>query len=298
MKSFLCLVAIIVLSSASAYAQTTQIPIGTPLTGLSPKQQGALDKARALARTARLWRRIIDCQEADSSTPEIAAHVQKMLGANAPVIEVRGEDNNHSTFALQQTRLGPMLCSIAELAGYKLWVLPSRLLLCSEEKLTEEEHATIKRGFGGEWKISSASGGGWNVDGAWEQVILKIVVDDIREHLIAKGQIYLLPPYAPRNQFDPPIPEGDFVPSYQLPFGELKTSSQQLLQELTDNEFRGFHRNSVENISPVLTPDVVVSVNDTKREQGTLFFKATETVDGKQSDAFYRWQIYKLKLPY
>lgn len=275
MKPFLSLLTLLAFSGTVAKAQVS--PAGTaqvPTSEISDADQKELAQALSLAITTNLWSKSLEWKETGATTKDVAAHLGKMLGNSAPSIEVRGKDEVRSTFALQKAILGPVLCSLAELANCRVWVFPGRLVIAKEEVLTDDERVAVKNQKAESWKQDSKG----STTRYLVRVAAPIIALDLKQRLAARGQTTPLAP--------PSNPESTSVASYELPFGQLSTDSQKLLQDMVNVTV------PVDN-PPVITPGMIVCLDVREDYGNSLFFKEP----GVGAPLFKRYNWYISKVP-
>ena len=257
---------------AVALAQT----IANAPTALAPTDQKALDDARALTRNEKACQNALDWEEKNASLAEVAAHIQKQMGQDAPSIEVRTTDPLRATFALTKAPLGKTLNSLARLANCRVWVFSGGVILGPESVLSEEEVAAIERREGGDWMQSSVvtgSSAAWSGRDAQNRVSMRIIGTDVKAKLAAKGQTE---PKAP----PPPTagqPRDNLTAPFELPFGELSPATQGVLQELLNTQVRLFSGSAGKDKPvPPIPPEAFVGFDDTRPQRVRLFVRGME----------------------
>lgn len=130
---------------------------------LPPEQKAQVQKLLALSRQENICKSLLDLKMQNATLQEVATRIKGMLQGQAVAIEVRGASPVRLGFELKQVAVGDVLSHVAALAGCKLFVLSSGLLLTPSSQLTEAERLDMEQRRGGEWSKSSASGGyGWS----------------------------------------------------------------------------------------------------------------------------------------
>lgn len=280
MKTLLPVLTLLIVPVGVTYAQDVsvkvpqvQVPPATDATASASDNEKELAQALSLVRTTNLWTKTFDWKETGVTTEDMVAHVRTMLGTEAPSIEVRGKDECRSTFVLQKATLGSVLCSLAELANRRVWVFPGRLVLASEEDLTAEERAAVKKEKAGTWWRNSK----WNANDNLVQATMRVVEPDLKQRLAAKGQTTPLPPPAQPDK-------GKRFASYELPFGELSPLSQKAIKDLVNLTSRLPE-------TPPISSNLVICL-DERRESLKAWFLKEPGVERSPFNSFY-WCVLK-----
>ena len=160
-----------------------EIPAAEIRVPLSAEQKAAVDKALAFWDQARICKTPIDLKMTDATLDDVVARIKQEPKANGISIEVRDAIPTRLSFDLKQTKIGNILDIVAGLAGCKLYLLPSGLLIAPESKLFPVELQDIqdsRERKGGQWIKSSDSGlGGWNTWQPVGKVLFQAVAADI-----------------------------------------------------------------------------------------------------------------------
>jgi hypothetical protein len=126
------------LLSHSPLAAQPRVALPNPKLPFSLEDQASIDKALKLTEQEELSKTIVPLKVKDATLEELVAEIQRVLPA-AKIIEVRDASPVHLSFELKEALVGQVLQSAAALASCELYLLPDRLLISPQNKLTREE---------------------------------------------------------------------------------------------------------------------------------------------------------------
>jgi len=186
----------------------------------SAEQKAAVAKAMTIAQGARAAKNVVDFKMENASLDQVIARVKEMLPGQPVSVEVRGAQPVKVSFDLKNTRVGNVLSNVAALAGCRLWVVSSGLLIAPKAQLTQAELADMKAGQAGEWALDLNAVGRDGGERGWSSAT-------VRDRLLARA-------------IGQEVTGGDdptALPAVKanMTFGEFSPSSQMMLQQIADS---------------------------------------------------------------
>lgn len=227
---------------------------------LSLGQKAVVAKILRISRQGTVCKNHVDFQVQHATVQDVVAHVKEVLPGQIIPIEVRGAKPISVGFNLKNARLGDILGHVAGLAGCKLWMLSSGLLIAPESLLTSAERADVKQQQGGEWAKSAEAGAS---DWSNQRLAQELFVTSVAHEVTGSAAT--------------PQP----AVAVKASFGNFSPESQAMLQQLVDWALAGVGP-SVAGLPPFqLSAGSPVSVDTSKPNAISIGFDpGTSDPDG------------------
>ncbi len=233
-------------------------------------QEASLAKIAVIAQAASVCGNAIDLKMENATLQDVIAGIKQRLPNHTINLEVRGDSPVRVGFDFKGVNVGNLLTPVAALAGCKLYVLHSGLLIAPPSQLTEDERLDIRKVGGGEWALNIESGVhddairnadglrmiGWDIQREANRLFSRAIAQEV-----TGSDAKILPSVSAKTTF------GNFSPD-----------SQAMLQQMAD-----WVRESSRTVYPNapflhLIPDSRISISTSNPE------KISITIDGGQSD--------------
>lgn len=230
------------LSPAQAQPATTLPAKKSPL---SPEQKVAADKVMAMVRQQKVCNTPIDLKVTGATLEDVIAHIKAAFPNQVIAIEVRDAHRVRMDFDLQGVRIGDALASVATLAGCKLFVFSSGLLIAPPSQLTDAEKQSIKQTEGGEWVKSvenaGSSGTFWSNGTKADQLFARAIAQEVT------------------GSDAKPFPSANV----KTTFGNFSPECQAMLQQIVDSSMEGARQLTPWATPFHLTADAPIAVDTT-----------------------------------
>ena len=199
----------------------------------APDQKGTLNKIAVIAQATNVCGNTVDLKMENASLQDVVARIKQMLPNQAVRIEVRGDSPVRVSFDFKGINVGNLLTPVAGLAGCKLYVFGSGLLIAPPSQLTKGERLDFDQIHGGEWAENVDSGqnddairnadglkmGGWDVQVEAQRLFSKAIAQEI-----TGSDAKVQPPVSVKTRF------GNFSPDGQAMLQQIADWSREAIR--------------------------------------------------------------------
>lgn len=130
-------------------------PLKKARSPLTAQQRESFNKIMAIARIQEVCATTLDLKMDGATLDDVVGRLKPAFQTKKVSIEVRGAKPIQVSFDLKGSSVGNLLTPISALAGCKLYMFSSGLLIAPPSQLTETEKLELQQGRGGEWVRSS-----------------------------------------------------------------------------------------------------------------------------------------------